>query len=79
MNLPETSAILEPVATLPVNATFSIPGCVLSGAPASGPVPVTTLNTPRGRPILLAIETNSSADRGVNSLGFNTQVHSPLN
>ena len=39
--------------------TLSTPGCEDRGAPASGPNPVITLKTPRGRPTSLAMPASS--------------------
>ena len=39
-----------PVTVPPVKDTFSMPGCSVSHWPTSRPLPVSTLNTPAGRP-----------------------------
>ena len=58
----------------PVNATLSMPGWATSGAPAVGPKPVTTLNTPGGKPASSTRRASSSVDAGVCSAGFTTMV-----
>ncbi|MNF94862.1 hypothetical protein D3C84_775830 [compost metagenome] len=61
-----------PVGTLPVKASLSMPGCSASGAPASGPRPVTRFSTPAGSPALSAIRASSRAVSGVSSEGLST-------
>src|SRR5689334_6886436 len=63
-----------PVASEPVNATFATSGCSTSGAPTSGPKPVTTLTTPGGNPAASTSFMNSSTDADVNSEGLMTTV-----
>src|ERR1700735_3921455 len=63
----------EPTAVEPVNATLSTPGCSASGAPQSGPKPVTTLNTPGGKPASSISCANSSVEAGGCSAGFATE------
>src|SRR5512138_2872566 len=63
-----------PVASDPVNATFATSGCSTSGAPTSGPNPVTTLTTPGGKPASSTSFMNSSTDADVNSDGLMTIV-----
>ena len=53
---------------------WSTPGCDVSGAPVSAPVPVTTLQTPSGRPASLRIFASSNAVNGVCSAGLATTV-----
>jgi hypothetical protein len=65
---------LEPTAVDPVNATLSTPECSASGAPASAPKPVTTLNTPGGRPASCSSLANSSVEAGACSAGLTTNV-----
>jgi hypothetical protein len=48
-------------------------GAHLSGAPASGPVPVITLSTPGGSPACRATSASSSVVRLASSEGFTTQ------
>ena len=64
----------EPTAVEPVNATLSTPGCSASGAPQSGPKPVTTLNTPGGKPASSTSLANSSVEAGACSAGLTTNV-----
>src|SRR6187455_372338 len=63
-----------PVRSEPVNATFATSGCSTSGAPTSGPKPVTTLTTPGGKPASSTSFMNSSAEADVNSDGLITTV-----
>src|SRR5215470_9082933 len=63
-----------PVASDPVNATFATSGCSTSGAPTSGPKPVTTLTTPGGKPASSTSFMNSSTEADVNSDGLITTV-----
>src|SRR5687767_10160626 len=63
-----------PVASDPVNATFATSGCSTSGAPTSGPKPVTTLTTPGGNLASSINFMNSSVDADVNSDGLTTIV-----
>ena len=65
-------AISRPARSEPVKAIFRTPPCATSGAPASGPVPVTTLSAPAGRPHSIAIDASSSRLADVNSDGFAT-------
>ena len=60
------------MATEPVNATRRTSVCVTRGVPASGPVPVTTLSTPSGRPASVASCASRNVDTEVNSDGFTT-------
>jgi hypothetical protein len=62
----------RPVAVPPVKATLSTPGCSTSGAPASSPNPVTTLNTPGGKPASSNSAANSSVEHGACSAGLTT-------
>ena len=45
-----TSATRLPARTEPVNDTASMPGWLAIASPTTGPVPLTRLNTPGGRP-----------------------------
>ena len=47
---PATLATCRPIAVEPVKATLSTPRWRSSASPATGPLPVTTLTTPSGRP-----------------------------
>src|SRR3546814_17383184 len=67
--------IWRPVASEPVNATLDTKGWLDKGAPTSGPIPVTTLNTPGGKPTPSRILANSSKEALVYSDGLNTKVH----
>ena len=49
-----------------------MPGWATRGAPASGPVPVTTLQTPSGKPAWCRISASSNAVKGVCSAGLAT-------
>src|SRR6185369_15780222 len=63
-----------PVAVEPVKATLSTPGCSASGAPASGPKPVSTLKTPGGKPASSNSFANSKVEAGACSAGLATTV-----
>ena len=63
-----------PISFEPVKLILSTPGSVRSGAPASGPTPVTTLRTPSGRPASGAMRPARSAVSGVCSAGLRTTV-----
>ena len=68
------AATSTPVFVEPVNATLSTPGWRTSARPTSGPSPVTTLNTPAGKPASVTSLASSSAVTGVWSLGLVTTV-----
>ena len=51
-----------------------MPGCAVSGAPASAPVPWTTLRTPAGSPASCAMSASSDAVSGAHSGGLSTTV-----
>ncbi len=53
---------------------MSTPGCETSASPATGPVPVTTLNTPSGSPARCAASAYISVVSGVISAGLSTIV-----
>ena len=57
-----------------MKATLATSGCSTSGAPTSGPKPVTTLTTPGGKPASSTSFMNSSAEADVNSDGLMTTV-----
>src|SRR3546814_4256212 len=59
---------------LPIS-TLDTKGWLDKGAPTSGPIPVTTLNTPGGKPTPSRILANSSKEALVYSDGLNTKVH----
>ena len=65
-------AISRPARSEPVKATLRTPPCATSAAPASGPVPVTTLRAPAGSPHSTAIDATSRRLAEVNSDGFAT-------
>eukprot|EP00966_Prymnesium_polylepis_P113750 2629588-Prymnesium_polylepis.2 len=58
-----------PDASLPVNATLSIPAWLARAAPTA-PAPTRMLNTPGGTPASCAIAARWSAERGVFSEGL---------
>ena len=58
------------VGTEPVKQSRPTPGCAASGAPASAPVPWTTLRTPGGRPASAAMSASSDAVSGAHSGGL---------
>jgi len=62
----------RPVTTEPVNAIRRTAECDTSGVPASGPVPVTTLNSPSGSPASVASRARCRVEVDVNSDGFAT-------
>ena len=64
----------SPVGVEPVKATLRVSGCVISASPARGPVPVTTLRTPGGRPASVRISASRSVVNGVVSAGLATTV-----
>src|ERR1700680_340764 len=65
---------MRPTVDDPVNDTARTSGCSNSGAPASGPNPVTTLTTPFGNPASVRTRTRLNVDRGVSCAGLITQV-----
>ena len=48
---------MRPTSLDPVKEMARTPGCATSGAPASGPNPVTMLTTPGGRPASISVWT----------------------
>src|SRR6059036_1708148 len=68
------SLINLPVTSEPVNVIFRTSGCSTSGEPTSAPKPVTTLNTPGGRPASSNSSASASVDADVNSEGLMTIV-----
>ena len=52
----------------------STPGCAVSAAPASSPIPCTTLNAPSGRPASRAMSASIDAVSGAHSGGLRTTV-----
>jgi hypothetical protein len=67
-------AMTPAVGTEPVNAKRRMPGCAVRGAPASGPVPWTTLKTPAGSPASWVMSASSDAVSGAHSGGLATTV-----
>ena len=59
-----------PSGTQPVNAMRSTPGWAVRAAPASSPMPCTTLNAPSGRPASCAMSASIDAVSGAHSGGF---------
>jgi hypothetical protein len=57
-------ATSAPTAVDPVNATLSTPGCAASAWPTAGPKPVTTLNTPGGKPASAISPASATAEPG---------------
>ena len=53
---------------------MSTSGCAAMASPTTGPVPVTRLNTPAGRPISSMISARMNALSGATSLGLSTTV-----
>ncbi len=63
-----------PTSFDPVNPTLSTPGCVVSGAPAVSPKPVSTWSTPAGRPASSRIAGSCRQVSGVCSGGLRMKV-----
>ena len=64
-----------PARVDPVKLTISTSGWPAKTSPTSGPVPLTKLKTPAGRPLSWMISAKIMALIGAISLGFNTTVH----
>ena len=79
INFARASNTFCPVMVPPVNANTSTSGCADSGAPASTPVPDTTLNAPAGTPASSANCAAASNVRLVSSLGFSTTLQPAAN
>ena len=62
------------MGTEPVNAIRSTSGFATSAAPASSPIPCTTLNAPSGSPASCAMSASIDAVSGAHSGGFSTTV-----
>ena len=71
---PARSLIRRPVESEPVKLILATSGCSTSGVPTSAPKPVTTLNTPGGKPASSNSCANSSVEAEVNSEGLATTV-----
>src|ERR1700741_3220116 len=65
---------MRPTSLDPVKEMARTLGCSTSGAPASGPKPVTMLTTPSGSPASISISTKWKVESGVSSAGLITQV-----
>ena len=63
-----------PARVEPVNDTMSTSGWAAMASPTTGPVPVTRLKTPAGRPTSSMISARMNAFSGVTSLGLSTTV-----
>ena len=59
----------------PVNEIRRTPGCRVSAAPASSPIPWTTLKTPAGKSASATRSQRSEHESGDHSAGFSTTVH----
>ena len=59
----------------PVNEIRRTPGCRVSAAPASSPIPWTTLKTPGGKSASATRSQRSEHESGDHSAGFSTTVH----
>src|SRR5699024_764209 len=64
----------RPVSVPPVKATLSISLCFDRGSPTFSPYPVTTFNTPGGKPTSSKSLENSIIEADVFSEGFTTTV-----
>lgn len=58
---------------------MAMPGWAVRAAPTTGPGPVTTFNTPAGKPTSRATRAISMAVRGVYEAGFKTTVFPAAN
>ena len=65
---------MRPASVPPVSTSLFRPGCSASALPVLGPSPVTTLNTPGGRPASVKMCASRSVVSGVYSDGFTTVV-----
>src|SRR3954468_19113111 len=63
-----------PTALDPVNEIARTSGCSSSGAPASGPNPLTMFTTPLGTPASASTRTRLNVESGVSCAGLITQV-----
>jgi hypothetical protein len=66
-------ATILPVSTEPVKVTLRTSGCSTSGAPHSGPMPLTMLKTPAGSTRFISSQMRSTAS-GASSADFTTTV-----
>ena len=69
-----TSATRLPARVEPVKDTMSMPGWAAMASPTPGPVPLTRLNTPAGRPTSSTTSASSQAFSGATSDGLSTTV-----
>src|SRR6201990_3330434 len=69
-----SSETRRPARVEPVKETMSTPGWAAIASPTTGPVPVTRLKTPAGRPAASITSARRKAFSGVTSLGFRTTV-----
>ncbi len=69
-----TSATRCPTRVEPVKETMRTSGWPIRASPATGPMPVMTLNTPSGMPAAVASAASISEVSGVSSLGLSTIV-----
>ncbi len=69
-----TSATRLPARVLPVKLTMSTSGCAEMASPTTGPMPVTRLNTPAGRPASAMTSARMNALIGATSDGLSTTV-----
>ena len=65
----------RPVSEEPVKLTRRTRGWATSAAPASSPIPCTTLNTPAGNPASSVRSARSEQESGAHSGGLRTTVH----
>ena len=63
-----------PARVEPVKDTMSTSGWAAIASPTTGPMPVTRLNTPAGRPTSSMISARMKASSGATSLGLSTTV-----
>jgi hypothetical protein len=69
-----SSLTRRPARVEPVKETMSTSRCPTIASPTTGPIPVTRLKTPAGRPTASITSASWKAFRGVTSLGFSTTV-----
>ncbi|MNV84605.1 hypothetical protein D3C71_1784910 [compost metagenome] len=74
MLLAEALMTSRPTWVEPVNANRLTSGCAASAAPASAPIPVTTLTTPGGRPASSSSSAVRRMARDASSAGLMTAV-----
>ena len=75
LTVAEASSLTRlPARVEPVKETMSTPGWAAIASPTTGPVPVTRLKTPAGRPAASITSASRKAFSGVTSLGLRTTV-----